>query len=737
MTINETMECRVLHGDTQYLSIRGEAQATKISLDQAIIDLGIVYVGCPVTHQFTAKNHSYLTTNYFWYTEEEAADNGKGYTLDIDSQSGTMPSSASQPFTITFLPLAVGEYEALLPCFIQEDRENVIGLIVKARVQGLDVSVQVKDATGQVCEENILDFGTVKLFEKNTLTVSMINQSQCATQYMLAFGRFGAPIQHTQRVKSEPLTSTVNSTKSRTRKNERLTSVFRTGHYESMAYQSNKARSIWDEKVDRDKEKDFHKEMLVEGNGIAFDVDLLNGKIDGYETVDIQVMEYSNACGTFQDVLQLEIVGLPTIMIPIRVTVIGTPVMFLPKTLGLRFDRNAMSATDDIAEQSWPLIPINTNAPAKVVQVKNYSLTDINIEWKPSTENPILIRLSNGEDGITAQFDERESSSLEQPFTIEPKSQVIPANEVRSFSLGFKSNTVQLYNEQIDGFCTIVPGTNPQVAQHLLSITGDVTELLRPLRLALCASTIPTQLSMNHKRVKFIASASDQPGTSFKKSIVLTNNTATPLSFSIQTNPSEIFSIDAKKSSKTLTPQQEMTVEVYFTPPASTGSEAVKQITGELIILFSHGETQTLPIEAELHTSQLVVTPQWLDFGTFKQHTYNPLIFSTLPLYIQNNSRVARGKWKIQSAEDGEKDPSFVVNTTEGTTPYSSNLIEGKSVVYIDFKPKANGKFEHKFDVIGVSDDDRPLDVIGTVLCTGIAQYDEFADTLRVTRQKK
>jgi hypothetical protein len=746
MTIDEIIECRVMHGETRYISVRGEAQSTHLSLSENIVDLGTVYVDCPVTHSFTAKNHSYLTTSYYWYIEEPDETVERGYVLDIDKSSGTLSSSAAETFIITFLPKIVGEYEALLPCFIQEDRDNVIGVIVKARVQGLDVSVKIKDAEGQIMEENVLDFGEIRLFERNELTVSMINKSQCETQYMLAFERFGAPIQHSRRPKVKELASPNKTTK---RSESKQSTVSRTGHYESLSYQSHQSRSAWDDKVDRENEREFNRELLVEGNGIAFDADQLNGKIVQYATVDISVMVYSNACGVYEDRLQLDIVGLPTVLIPIRVTVVGTPIMFLPKTLGLKFDRTCVTAQDDIAQLSWLTVPVNANAPTKTVHVKNFSLTDLKVSWSVSKEFPIWLQLTDTSGGIVMSYGERDD--YEQPFTIEPTTQIIPPNESKPFSLGFKSDRQQIYNELMEANCQIVQGNNPQQVQNHFSITGDVTSLMRPLRLALTASTTATRLHMNHKKIKFICSIGDRPESSpsFKKSIILTNNMPATVSFTVTTDPREIFIVSAPAEKKkkldntmrkpfTLSPQQEVSLDVFFALPQIIEQESgVRVFSGNLIVMFSNDEKQTFDIVAELHFSQLKVSPLVIDFGTIKKHQYNPLQFSTLPLYIQNMSRVARGKWKIVSVEGGtEQEPVFVLSTTEGTTPYSSSLIEGKSVVYIDFKPKTNDKFEYRFDVVAMSDDDRPLNVIGTVTCSGSSHFDEFVEVIRTIKKK-
>ena len=72
-------------------------------------------------------------------------------------------------------------------------------------------------------------------------------------------------------------------------------------------------------------EKEFDKEMLAGGKGIAFDVESLNGRISGFDTISLNLTCYSDKCGDYTDSFRLEIVGLPPVLLPVTAKVVGDP----------------------------------------------------------------------------------------------------------------------------------------------------------------------------------------------------------------------------------------------------------------------------------------------------------------------------------------------------------------------------------------------------------------------------
>ena len=69
--------------------------------------------------------------------------------------------------------------------------------------------------------------------------------------------------------------------------------------------------------------------------GALFELSSWEGHIGSYETRHFDVTMYSNVCGEYADELVVQVTGMPVVRVPIRVRVVGVPLVLHPHTVGL------------------------------------------------------------------------------------------------------------------------------------------------------------------------------------------------------------------------------------------------------------------------------------------------------------------------------------------------------------------------------------------------------------------
>jgi hypothetical protein len=115
--------------------------------------------------------------------------------------------------------------------------------------------------------------------------------------------------------------------------------------------------------------------MLEAGNGVAITCASYSGKVPAWGEVELRVDMYSDMCGIYRDRLVVDVVGLPTVHIPIVAKLTGTPVEFEGGTLGL----NMMGG---VASLDFGDILKNNTVQNRSLRVSNSAPWPIAVNWK-------------------------------------------------------------------------------------------------------------------------------------------------------------------------------------------------------------------------------------------------------------------------------------------------------------------------------------------------------------------
>lgn len=348
--LNEIIECRVAQGITRYISVRGQAQKPKIIISSTHVNLGTTYLDCSVQHKIQLTNLTFLQSKFVWIIDPIKLREA-GYSLYFEPSSGIIEPSQTVDVIINFSPEKVGNFEILVPCFVDGMMDNPIGVLITGEAKGLSVSLSVKDieeVAFDFCKTIVfnilerlepensriyhlpkLDFGKVIVGKKKEITLKLRNHSGCLSFYAFSFEKHGAPLLHSRRKssgvtvsfgsRSGPVSSSLGKPAQGgtlrpaiSQRCVRTKQPLLAPKHEHEVYLSKKGKEFWKKKKKEENEALFTKEILQHGEGVAFDLSSMNGRLNGYQTLEIKATCYSNTCGVFHDKLKVEIVGLPT-----------------------------------------------------------------------------------------------------------------------------------------------------------------------------------------------------------------------------------------------------------------------------------------------------------------------------------------------------------------------------------------------------------------------------------------
>jgi len=438
------------------------------------------------------------------------------------------------------------------------------------------------------------------------------------------------------------------------------------------------------------------QQMLEAGNGVAITCASYSGKVPAWGEVELRVDMYSDMCGIYRDRLVVDVVGLPTVHIPIVAKLTGTPVEFEGGTLGL----NMMGG---VASLDFGDILKNNTVQNRSLRVSNSAPWPIAVNWKllesapPQGSNLINLTSSVDAEGkVHYNICAVEPEEAENPpYKLDPERLVIPAHSSKAVNIACEWDMPSHHENFLVGAVEVLPKDAPMPGEESVADKNrvvepldlldreeakpallqelaagsqliDMEDLVVGLRCEVTRAFLETDST---KHLKWICSTSHDYKThpSFVKEIALSNRSRCNLTFSLKVDTP--FSIDSTMCTApihpmamqsdsdpagtsrpqlyTLPPNDCVVVRVRFTPPSKHRSARVVDdvlLFGELSISFSNEEVQKLPLEASVRHPQLDMVPEELDFSTLH-------VESTAAITLQlTNPTYADATWKIVHA---------------------------------------------------------------------------------------
>jgi len=438
------------------------------------------------------------------------------------------------------------------------------------------------------------------------------------------------------------------------------------------------------------------QQMLEAGNGVAITCASYSGRVPAWGEVELRVDVYSDMCGIYRDRMVVDVVGLPTVHIPIVAKLTGTPVEFEGTTLGL----NLMGG---VASMDFGDILKNNTVQNRLLRISNSAPWPIAVNWKilesapPQGSNLINLTSSVDAEGrvhysiCAVEPEEAETP----PFKLDPERLVIPAHSSKAVNIACEWDMPSHHENFLVGTVEVLPKDAPIPGEESIADKGRVVEpldlldreeaqpaLLQDLAAGSqlinmedlvvglrCEVTRAFLETDSTKHLKWICSTSHdyKKHPSFVKEIALSNRSRCNLTFSLKVDTP--FTIDStlctapihpmamqsdsdpagvpRPQLYTLPPNDCVVVRVRFTPPSKHRSARIVDdvvLFGDLSINFSNEEVQRLPLEAHVRHPQLDLVPQELDFSTLHvESTAAITLMLTNPTY-------ADATWKIVHA---------------------------------------------------------------------------------------
>jgi len=742
LALRTVVSCFVDGGETKHIAVRADVIAPKTCLDRPVIDAGVSYVNVPIEFVVTQKNLTMLPAQYQW---DESTLNTEACSLTISPMEGTIKPGGEEEFFVTAIAHKVGGLEILQSCDVVGMAEP-LGFLVKSEVKGLVVTYEIVQSDGSrtkfaMDEPTELLFGSdCQIRERKALKLVVRNESAICVPISVELERFAAPVPKPpgegnlgRLAKGTPNTNTLpgtagtgvssfsrlsartsatgasaGSSRGRWRKAPLLTDATEKLHPFSSAL----GRSMMDER----RSAGLDATMLSEGKGIALQTAPGAGILDPWGTWECEIMCYSNMCGDYQDVLECEVGSLPKKRIPVRVGVVGSPLV-------MQKERNPPKKFPGLGDFKtgldlvWGQSPISAKVSTHRYYVKNTAPFDMAVAWRVHGEpaegqaEVVRVDLHPTRDGVQL-FVHPHAPPGTCPFVLEPEEMVVPAGAVGEVSVAFASDDPRAHRAYISGIQRVHRERDDDVELRLWGLEQGAERLeavlcgefhqyaaqppvpMLPLTVGLVAESVLPRLDTDGKeRLLFHCHSCDPPEHySYRQTIVLSNRYTTPLAFIVKTKAPFFISglepsieqadapgedDDLDRMAFYLPARENLDVAIRFQPAPARGALEDQQLDGRLQIFFSSDPgasyqqilegatahmTQEIPLVAEYVFPGLVLSHEELDFGTV--HPNAPKV---LELTLTNPT-TADVDWKIKEGERaGEEEPEvFTVHPTAG-----------------------------------------------------------------------
>ncbi|KAH8074054.1 hypothetical protein JL721_2613 [Aureococcus anophagefferens] len=424
--------------EPQFMSLRGEVQAPKVYLTETDVDLGVVYVGVPVTRSLRLVNLSNLSTRFKW---ERPGGASSTFDLGFSPPSDVLDAKQVCDVTMTFCALSAGVVDEVLGCrifgmslplgFTLKAISKAAVLAYELLPDGAEPPPALADAALPQLPEGVsvpsqppppkLDFGAgVPLFERKTVRLAIRNLSAIAAKFSIAPKKY--PVAKRDPAPGDAASAASGGTARGRRKPILDDSLERTNTFTSVGGRAHNAKR-------RVAAED--SEVLGGGNGVAFSVSPAAGVLVPWGVLVVTVTAYNNMAGLFTDALECDVESVPASRLPIRLSVRGCPLTLRPECAGL----------DLITSPERPILNFgqmcvgSPQALAKHVRVRNSGPVDALLTWRVVPEG-------GGAGDEDRAVDVAARSSTTRLFTVDPPELKVPAHGDGAFVVRLRPDTV-------------------------------------------------------------------------------------------------------------------------------------------------------------------------------------------------------------------------------------------------------------------------------------------------------
>ncbi|CEG35731.1 uncharacterized protein PHALS_00066 [Plasmopara halstedii] len=473
------------------VSSRAEVQCAEVFLSTSHLTLGIIYLGVEIHRSFELVNASNLETA-FKFVEPEGTS--RAYTVSFVPKEGIIHSKARLAVTLHYTPRQTGRFSVIFACSVR-GMSGPLGLEVSSSHKGLVLSYSLvqaplpsdyraKESTSaiklpespkeialkrkislsdcdlepQVNSVPKLAFGDcVPLGEKRVLNLLIQNYSGIEALLTLEAKRFPAAatsstlvLKNNENLNRAQQTSFKNDKlelpfiPSKTYANSRLSNA-KENEY---CYQSSSGRKYLRQRV----EEDEARQILRDNRGVAFDISPSSVSIPPWEQQVVQILCFNNMPGTYVDDIICRATGALPIILHTHVNVVGSPLTFKRNCVGLYFNKPLI---EDNPVNSRPTLKfgavcVRSNAITKTLSVINRGPQQARLVWKlvesGSEDQEVRVTLRvDFASKLHLQITpcDHDSQAI-LPFTIEPKTAMVPAFSLVPFRITFQppSNTL-------------------------------------------------------------------------------------------------------------------------------------------------------------------------------------------------------------------------------------------------------------------------------------------------------
>ncbi|XP_040446900.1 deleted in lung and esophageal cancer protein 1 [Falco naumanni] len=347
--LQTVLELEVENGKGSHLPVFVEVQTPQACLISSHLVFTEIYTGVPAKATSKLFNQTLLPAKYLW--GKLIGSQAVFCSATVSPAGGTLGPNEEKEFCIELLANITGELKDLVLLCSIEDMIEPLFLSISGEVKGLHVTYSVHCESGVTSGERqmlqspcdlLLDFGSEVAFK------DIVKRQLILTNHTGISAPFKLEAEYFTGYSPTP----------------------EQGICPSSSYLL-KRRGPITKHAARRAQSEFAAAVLSHGKGVAFHIQPSRGTLKAFQQLIIEVAAYNNMWGEYQDNLVCEVGDLKPKLIPMQMTVKGSPIF--------------LQMTGPQTEQ--PIIRFGTHVSGEPpvfrrVQLNNPTPFDIRLDWE-------------------------------------------------------------------------------------------------------------------------------------------------------------------------------------------------------------------------------------------------------------------------------------------------------------------------------------------------------------------
>lgn len=491
----------VVHVDgcsPRLVALRADVLEPQLVLDSDVIDLGMAFVGVEQKITFWLKNLTKLPVAFEW--DPDFVGDTEHMRMSIFPSEGVVKSGGSYRLRLTLVPTKAAPLEVRALCLVKKGN-NPIALTVRADVQGLsvsysivkDVPISIEHRTEVLCAgpSPVFDYGnTCRVGETQTQVLYLQNNTGIEAPFAIwaeSFGlrprpRVGRHSSYIQALQSVDNSMTragggggggggypnmmAGANRAASPRNTLRSpngNQTATGRGSLAQQQQSSGISLGDDQEQKGpfrsdlgktmmtlrKQQQESEGVLGAGTGLAIEISPSEGVIPPFKDCYVRVTCHTNMYGTYTDTLHCAIGTLEAKRLPLRIGVIGTPLVLHKNRRLIRglpsqplHDQTAISLQFSDAIFGAP-------TETRTFYVFNTSPMEMEVEWDalrtiihrdlPDDIDYVEVKMRSALGVLSVDLDPLDYTDGKLPamYTVEPSMARIPGGGSASFTACF------------------------------------------------------------------------------------------------------------------------------------------------------------------------------------------------------------------------------------------------------------------------------------------------------------